>query len=93
MFCSLIYSAVGFKPVIRVFEPIPVAVRSAAERLLRSWVRISLGHECLSLVSVCGLSGRGLCDFPIPRPEESYRLWYVSECEHVKNKNLDTYCE
>jgi hypothetical protein len=27
------------------------------------------------------LSGRGLCDGPIPRPEESYRLWCVSECD------------
>jgi hypothetical protein len=25
----------------------------------------------------CVLSGRGLCDGPIPRPEESYRLWCV----------------
>jgi hypothetical protein len=32
------------------------------------------------------LSGRGLCDGPIPRPEESYRLWCVSECDQVKNK-------
>ena len=28
-------------------------------------------HGCLFLVSV--LSGRGLCDGPISRPEESYR--------------------
>jgi hypothetical protein len=27
------------------------------------------------------LSGRGLCDEPIPRPEESYRLWCVSQCD------------
>jgi hypothetical protein len=27
------------------------------------------------------LSGRGLCDGPIPRPEESYRLWRVSQCD------------
>jgi hypothetical protein len=27
------------------------------------------------------LSGRGLCEGPIPRPEESYRLWCVSECD------------
>jgi hypothetical protein len=39
------------------------------------------------------LSGRGLCDGPIPRPEESYRLWCVSECEQVKIKTLDTCCE
>jgi hypothetical protein len=23
----------------------------------------------------CVLSGRGLCDRPIPRPEETYRVW------------------
>jgi hypothetical protein len=25
----------------------------------------------------CVLSGRVLCDGPIPRPEESYRVWCV----------------
>jgi hypothetical protein len=39
------------------------------------------------------LSGRGLCDRPIPRPEESYRLWCVSECDQMKINNLYTYCE
>jgi hypothetical protein len=38
-------------------------------------------------------SGRGLCDGPIPRPEESYRMWCVFECDQVKTKTLDTYCE
>jgi hypothetical protein len=38
------------------------------------------------------LSGRGICDEPIPRPEESYRLWCVSECDEVKINNLDTCC-
>jgi hypothetical protein len=33
------------------------------------------------------LSGRGLCDGPIPRPEEPYRLWCVSECDQVKIKS------
>jgi hypothetical protein len=47
----------------------------------------------MSLVSVCVLSGRSLCDGPIPRPEKSYRLWCVSECDQVKRNNLDTYCE
>jgi hypothetical protein len=29
------------------------------------------------------MSGRGLCDELIPRPEESYRLWCVSNvCDH-----------
>jgi hypothetical protein len=39
------------------------------------------------------LPGRGLCDGPIPRPEESYRLWCVSECDQVKINNLNTCCE
>jgi hypothetical protein len=39
------------------------------------------------------LSGRGLWDGPIPRPEKSYRLWCVFECDQVKINNLDTYCE
>jgi hypothetical protein len=43
-------------------------------------------HGCLSPVSVV-LSGRGLCDGPIPRPEESYRLWCVSECDQTKSQN------
>jgi hypothetical protein len=29
----------------------------------------------------CVLSGRGLCDGLITRPEESYRLWRVVECD------------
>jgi hypothetical protein len=36
------------------------------------------------------LSGRGLCDGPIPRPEESYRPWCVSECDQVKIKTTST---
>jgi hypothetical protein len=34
----------------------------------------------------CVLSGRGLCDEPIPRPEESYRLWCVSQCDQKELK-------
>jgi hypothetical protein len=33
------------------------------------------------------LSGRGLCDGPIPRPEEPYRMWCVLECDQMKNPN------
>jgi len=29
----------------------------------------------------CVLSGRGLCDGLITRPEESYRLWRVVVCD------------
>jgi len=47
--------------------------RSAAARLLRSWVRILPG-AWMSVVSVVCCTGRGLCDELITRPEESYRL-------------------
>jgi hypothetical protein len=36
---------------------------------------MSVSCEC------CVLSGRGLCDEPITRPEESYRLWCVTVCD------------
>jgi len=41
----------------------------------------------MSVVSVV-LSGRGLCDELITRPEESYRLWCVVVCnlENLKNE-------
>jgi hypothetical protein len=32
----------------------------------------------------CVLSRRGLCYGPITRPEESYRVWCVSECDQVQ---------
>jgi hypothetical protein len=61
--------------------PIPVAARSKTwvyGRSLtgivgsippRAWMSVSC--EC------CVLSGRGLCDELVPRPEESYRVWFV----------------
>jgi hypothetical protein len=67
--------------------------RSAAERLLLgSWVRVPPEGWMFVSCTVFVLSGRGLCDGPIPRPEESYRLRCVSECDQVKINNLDTYC-
>ena len=36
---------------------------------------MSVSRECRVL------SGRGLCDGPITRPEESYRLWCVTVCD------------
>jgi len=54
---------------------------SAASRLLRLWVRIPPG----AWMDVCRecfvLSGGGLCDELITRPEESYRLWCVVVCD------------
>jgi hypothetical protein len=33
------------------------------------------------VVSVVYLSGRGLCDGLITRPEESYGMWFVLVCD------------
>jgi len=35
----------------------------------------------MSVCCDCVLSGRGLCDGLITRPEESYRLWCVVVCD------------
>jgi hypothetical protein len=35
----------------------------------------------------CVLSGRGLCDGLITRPEEFYRLWRVVVCDQETSKN------
>ena len=58
--------------------------RSAAARLLGFWVRIPPGTWMSVCCECCVLSGRGLCDGLITRPEESYRLWCVVVC------NLET---
>jgi hypothetical protein len=64
----------------------PRALRrgSAAERLLGSWVRIPPRAWMFVSCTLFVVSGRGLCGGPIPRPEESYRLWCVFECDQVK---------
>jgi hypothetical protein len=55
----------------------------SAARLLGSWVRIRPGAWMSVSCECCVLSGRGLCDGLITRPEESYRLWCVSNvCDH-----------
>jgi len=52
--------------------------RSAATRLLRSWVRIPPGAW---MFVCCVFSGRGLCDELITCLKESYRLWCVVVCD------------
>jgi hypothetical protein len=76
-----------FVPII-TFAQWPRRLRrgSAAERLLASWLRIPPEAWMFVSCTVFVLSGRGLCDGPIPRPEESYQLWCVSECDQVENK-------
>jgi hypothetical protein len=50
---------------------------SAAARLLGLWVRIPPRAWMSVCCECCVLSGRGLCDGLITRPEEPYRLWCV----------------
>ena len=62
-------------------RPRGLRLRSAAARLLRLWIRIPSG-ACMSVCcQCCVLSGRGLCDGLITRPEESYRLRCVVVCD------------
>jgi hypothetical protein len=84
---NMIISSIGYiQGVFKVFSNVyvsrsqwPCGLRrgSAAARLLGLWVRIpprawmSVSSEC------CVLSGRGLCDGLVTRPEESYRVWRV----------------
>ena len=62
-------------------KPISVVTRSKALRLLRMWVRIPLWAWVSVCCECCVLSGRGLCDELIIRPEESYRMWCVVVCD------------
>ena len=50
---------------------------SAAARLLGLRVQIPPGGLLSVSFECCVLSRRGLCDGPVGRPEESYRLWCV----------------
>jgi len=54
---------------------------SAAVRLLGFWVWIPPEAWMSVTCDCCVLSGRGLCDKPITRPGESYRLWCIVVCD------------
>jgi len=60
--------------------------RSAAARLLRSWVRNPPGAWMFVCCECCVLSGRVLCDELIIRLEESYRLRCVVVCDLETSK-------
>jgi len=60
--------------------------RSTAPRPLRFWFRIPLGAWKFVCCECCVLSGRGLCDGLITRPEESYRLWRVVVCDQKTSR-------
>ena len=54
---------------------------STADGLLGLQVRMPPGAWMVFRCECCVLSGRGLCDGLIIRPEESYRLWCVLVCD------------
>ena len=55
--------------------------RSTAARLLGLWVRIPPRAWMFVCCECFVLSGRGLCDELITRPDDSYRLWCVVMCD------------
>jgi hypothetical protein len=75
---------------------------SAAATVLGLWVRIPSGEWISVFCGYCVLSGRGFCDRPIPRPEESYRVcvcvcvrvcvWRVSACAYVRARMCVCVC-
>ena len=71
-------------------QPVPVAVRSkVCSRPLAG----SAGSKPTGGMKHCVLSGRGLCDWPIPRLEESYRVCVSSLSVIKANKNPHGYNE
>jgi len=73
--CSIFYQRIYiYIYICRSQWPRGLRRRSAAARMLRSWVLIPPGAWMFVCCECCVLSGRGLCDELITRPEESYRL-------------------
>jgi hypothetical protein len=68
-------------PPVELEPTISAGERPAAAYLLRSWVRIPPGAWIFVCCECRVLSGRGLCDELIIRPEESYRLCCVVACD------------
>jgi hypothetical protein len=74
-----------FLTCIWIWKPAPVAAklrrRPIAARLLRLWTRIPPGTWMFVCWPCCVLSGRGLCNELITRPDESYWLSCVVVCD------------
>ena len=71
----------GFCACAITFQLAAKHYNTAAIWLMGSWFRIPL-KACVGVSCVCCvLSGRGLCDGLITRPEESYRMWFFVVCD------------
>jgi hypothetical protein len=72
------------QPLVPSGQPIPVAARSRVWVCSRSVAGIAGSNPTGGMdvcLLCCLLSGRGLCDGVITRPEESYRVWCVIKCD------------
>jgi hypothetical protein len=63
--------------------PVPVAARSKEYVYGRSPTAIVFSNPTggMDVCLLCVLSGRGLCDELITRPEESYQMWCIVGCD------------
>jgi hypothetical protein len=84
--CTM-WNAYGKTANIRSQWPGGLKASVSGRSLLGLRVRIPLGAWMFVCCECCVFSGRGLCDGPIPRPEESYRLWRVIVCWFINLKN------
>jgi hypothetical protein len=64
-----------------------MAARSKAQVYGRSPLAIVISNPTGGMDVSCVLSGRGLCDELITRPEESCRLWRVVVCDQETSGN------
>jgi len=77
----------SMRNVLDKTEKTHILCRSSAAHLLRLWVRIPPRSWVFVCCECCVLSGTGLCDGLITRPEESYRLWRVVVCDQENIEN------
>jgi len=73
VFCQFEYYS-QFKCTCRYRWPRGLRRGSAAARSVGLWVRIPPVAWMFMSLELCVLSGTGLCDDLLTRPEESYRL-------------------
>jgi len=81
----------NFQQIFRISQsqwPRGLRRRSEAAHLLGLWIRIP--PKAWMFCEHCVLAGRGLCDGPIPHPEQSYRVYLcMSECVITKPQKWD----